>query len=291
MSEYSIWVMEYAYVTQCAVSSVIYGAHNQGIRKLPYCYVVIKSRDRIAMVDVGYNDKEYGHYISSKFGVENWHSPESVLAPCGIRPEDVDDIFITHAHFDHMGNTESFPNAVFHIQERELTKWIWAMSLPDRLRYMMVATDPSDVLRVADLARQGRLRLIDGDKRNVIPGIDLHGAPDTHTYGSQWVHVRNDMQAESSDSWVLAGDLVYVYENIEGTGTDKMYIPVGLALGSTTNLVLTTDDMMKAVDYEMKRLIPVHEEKLKDVFPSRITSSGLRISEICLASGQKSIVS
>jgi hypothetical protein len=69
-----------------------------------------------------------------------------------------------------------------------------------------------------------------------------------------------------------------------------MYIPVGLALGSTTNLVLTTDEMMKAVDYEMKRLIPVHEERLKDVFPSRITSSGLRISEICLASGQKSIV-
>jgi hypothetical protein len=58
MSQYSIWVLEYAYVSQCAVSSVIYGAHNQGIRKLPYCYVLIKSNDHIAMVDVGYNDKE-----------------------------------------------------------------------------------------------------------------------------------------------------------------------------------------------------------------------------------------
>ncbi|MDD5323713.1 MAG: N-acyl homoserine lactonase family protein [Polaromonas sp.] len=290
MSEYSIWVMEYAYVSQCAVSSVIYGAHNQGIRKLPYCYVVIKSRDHIAMVDVGYNDKEYGHYISDKFGVENWHSPTDVLAPCGVRPDDVDTIFITHAHFDHMGNIESFPNATFYIQERELTKWIWAMSLPDRLRYMMVATDPSDVLRAADLARQGRLRLVDGDKQNVIPGIDLHSAPDTHTYGSQWVHVRNDLQAQSSNSWVLAGDLVYVYENIEGTGPEKMYIPVGLALGSTTNLLLTTDEIMKSVDYEMKQVIPVHEERLKNVFPSRIMPSGLRISEVCLAKGQKSIV-
>ena len=290
MSQYSIWVMEYAYVSECAVSSVIYGAHNQGVRKLPYAYVLIKSDEHVALVDVGYNDKEYGHYISGKFGVENWHSPADVLAPAGVRPEDVDSVFITHAHFDHMGNIEAFPNATFYIQERELTKWIWAMSLPDRLRYMMVATDPSDVLRAADLARQGRLRLVDGDLADVIPGIDLRAAPDTHTYGCQWVHVRNDMQAASRDSWVLCGDLIYVYENLEGNGAEKMYIPVGLALGSTTNLVLTTEDIMKSVGYEMKRVIPVHEERLKDVFPSRILPSGLRISEICLARGQKSLV-
>ena len=290
MSHYSIWVMEYAYVSQCAVSSVIYGAHNQGTRKLPYCYVVIKSGDHIAMVDVGYNDKEYGRYIGEKFGVENWHSPADVLAPCGIRPEDVNSIFLTHAHFDHMGNTDAFPNATFYIQERELTKWIWAMSLPDRLRYMMVATDPSDVLRCADLARQGRLRLVDGDMANVIPGIDLYAAPDTHTYGCQWLHVRNDLQAQSQDSWALAGDLVYVYENIEGMNGDKKYLPVGLAMGSITNLVMATEVIMKSVGYETQRVIPVHEEGLKDVFPSRITASGLRISEICLASGQKSLV-
>ena len=291
MSQYSIWVMEYAYVSQCAVSSVIYGAHNQGIRKLPYCYVLIKGDNHIAMVDVGYNDKEYGRFLADKFAVENWHSPWDVLAPCGVRPEDVNSIFITHAHFDHMGNTDAFPNATFYIQERELTKWLWAMSLPDRLRYMMVATDPSDVLRAADLARQGRLRLVDGDMQNVIPGIDLHAAPDTHTYGCQWVHVRNDLQTQSRNSWALAGDLVYVYENLEGAGPEKMYTPVGLALGSITNLVLTTEEIMKSVDYEVKRVIPVHEERLKDVFPSRITPSGLRISEICLASGHKSLVS
>ena len=291
MSRYSIWVLEYAYVSECAVSSVIAGAHNQGVRKLPYCYVLIKGGDHVAMVDIGYNDKEYGRYLSDAFGVENWHSPAEVLAPCGVRPEDVDSIFITHAHFDHMGNIEGFPNAVFYLQERELTKWIWAMSLPDRLRYMMVATDPSDVLRAADLARQGRLRLVDGNMFDVLPGIDLHAAPDTHTYGCQWVHVRNDLQATSTNSWVLAGDLVYVYENLEGVGNDKKYLPVGLAMGSNTNLILTTEEMMKAVGYETKRVIPVHEERLKEVFPSRILPSGLRISEICLERGQKSLVS
>jgi Metal-dependent hydrolases of the beta-lactamase superfamily I len=38
-------------------------------------------------------------------------------------------VFITHAHFDHMGGTDDFPNATFYVQERELSKWVWAMSL------------------------------------------------------------------------------------------------------------------------------------------------------------------
>ena len=155
---------------------------------------------------------------------------------------------------------------------------------------VVVGGGPAGATAADDLARQGRLRLVDGNLENAIPGIDLHAAPDTHTYGCQWVHVRNDMQSRSRDRWVLAGDLIYVYENMEGTGGDKMYVPVGLALGSTTNLVMTTEEIMKSVDYEVKRVIPVHEERLKEVFPSRILPNGLRISEICLATGQKSLV-
>lgn len=294
MSTYSLWVLEYSYVSNYHLSGIIAGAHNQGYRKLPYCYAVIKSGDHVAMVDVGYNHKEYGAFLGEKFGVENWHSPREVLAECGVKPEDVNSVFITHAHFDHLGNIEDFPNATFYIQERELSKWIWAMSLPDRMRWMMVAVDPSDILRAVELTKQGRLVCVNGDMENVIPGIDLHFAPDSHTYGSMWVHIRNDLAAKSQDSWALVGDLIYVYENLEGNGdnvgVDKLYNPVGLAVGSMTNLVLTTEEIMKSVGYEVKRVIPVHEERLKDVFPSRISSNGLRISEICLASGQESLV-
>ena len=294
MSKYSIYVLEYSYVANYHVSGIIYGAHNQGYRKLPYCYALIKSDEHVAMIDVGYNHKEYGGYLGEKFGVENWRSPRTVLAEVGLTPEDVDSVFITHAHFDHLGNVEDFPNAKFYIQQRELSKWIWAMSLPDRMKWMMVAIDPSDILKAVDLARQGRLVCVDGDMEDVLPGIDLHAAFDSHTYGSMWISLRNDLATKSSDPWALAGDLIYVYENLEGDGSavglDKIYNPVGLAVGSTTNLILTTEEIMKSVGYETKRVIPVHEERLKDVFPSRMTKDGLRISEICLASGQSSLV-
>ena len=37
-------------------------------------------------------------------------------------------------------------------------------------------------------------------------------------------------------------------------------------------------------------MIPVHEERLKDLYPSRITKTGLRITELALADGETSRV-
>jgi N-acyl homoserine lactone hydrolase len=104
--------------------------------------------------------------------------------------------------------------------------------------------------------------------------------------------VRNDGTRDSADPWVLAGDLIYVYENIEGDGAvigvDQMYVPVGVAVGSQTNLVFATEEIMKTVKREVRRVIPVHERRLVDRFPSRERESGLRVSEICLAGGETS---
>ncbi len=294
MAQYSIHVLEYSFVPDYHKSGVLYGAHNQGYVKLPYCYVLIRGHGHLALVDVGYNDKDYGKHLGDKFGVENWRSPRDVLAEVGVKPKDIDTVFITHAHFDHFGNVEDFPNAKFYVQKREMQDWVWAMSLPDRMRWMMVAVDPGDILRGLQLARENRLVLVDGSMEDVLPGIDLHVAYDSHTFGSMWVAVRNDGQAESSDTWVLAGDLVYQFDNLSGDGSvvgvDKMYVPVGLAVGSQMNLVLATEEMMKRVGYEARRVIPIHEERLRDTFPCRITDAKLRISEICLADGAKSAV-
>ncbi|TFD64245.1 N-acyl homoserine lactonase family protein [Cryobacterium ruanii] len=287
MTDYSIWVLEYAYVNQYPKSGVLYGAHNQGTIKLPYCYVVLKSDDRTIMVDVGYNFKEYGKTLADRFGVVNWRDPTTVLSEVGVSPEEVTDVIITHAHFDHFGNVEDFPNARFHIQESEFSKWLWALTLPKQFNWLQVAIDPADLLRASELAVNGRLNLVNGDLDGLFPGIDLFLASDSHTFGSQFVRVNN---SDGQDPWILAGDLRYTFENLTGYTGDGMYVPVGLASGSQLNLLLASERMMSLVGHEERRVIPIHEERLKDHFPARETKEGLQIVEVALAPGHDSRV-
>jgi N-acyl homoserine lactone hydrolase len=286
MALYSIYVLEYGYVPQYHKSGVIYGAHNEGYVKLPYCYAVIKGNAWAAMVDVGYNHWDYGKYLGDLFNVQNWRGPRDVLAEIGLTPEDINAVFITHSHFDHFGNVEAFPNATFYIQKKELQEWIWAMSLPDRMRWILSGIDTGDILRGVQLARDKRLIAVDGPMENVFPGIDLHVAYDSHTFACMWVTVRNDGKADSADTWVLAGDLVYQFENLNGANEqlkiNDMYLPVGLATGSQINLIKATEAMMNQVAYESRRVIPVHEARLENSFPSRQSKENLRVSEICL---------
>jgi len=294
MADYSIWVLEYAQAPKYNVSGILYGAHNQGYVRLPYGYVVIKGNGHVVMVDVGYNYEDHGNALADRFAVQDFHGPTQVLAQLGLVPADVDTILVTHAHFDHMGNLAAFPNAHVYLQERELSKSIWAMSLPTRMGYASVAIDPADILHCVELSRRGRLTLVEGDAENILPGIDLHVAYDSHTYGSMYVVVRNDAAPQSKDPWVLTGDLIYVYENIEGDGAvigaPTMYTPVGVAVGSQLNLIMATEEIMKAANYEKRRVIPVHERRLGDNFPSRKVEDGLRVVEVCLGAGESSRV-
>jgi glyoxylase-like metal-dependent hydrolase (beta-lactamase superfamily II) len=283
--------MEYAYVINQPTSLFIYGAHNQGHRKMPYGYIVIKGPEGVATIDVGYNHTAYGEVLAKSYGVENWQPARTVLSEVGVTPEDVSRVFITHCHFDHMGALDQYPKATFYIQERELTKWVWSMSLERRFRWLMLGIDPADIMKAVDLARQGRLVCVDGDRENVLPGIDLRAAFDTHTWGSQYVTVRNDLSPNSQNAWVFSGDLVYSHENLRGTDpSDPQYVPVGLATGSQFSLIMTSEEMTKRAGGDYTHVIPVHEEGLKDLFPSRITKTGLRVTELALADGEKSRV-
>ena len=200
-------------------------------------------------------------------------------------------MFITHAHFDHMGAIDHFPNANFYIQQREVDKWVWALTLGPEYRFLVGAADPGDIVKAVELTRAGRMICIDGDRDDVLPGIDVRLAADTHTYGSMYVTIRNDGARNSQDAWVFAGDNLYTYDNL--TGLDEaapQIVPIGLAVGSQSNLIFTSAAMLKAVGGENRRVIPVHEDRLKDMFPSRKTAAGLQVVEITLAEGESSKV-
>jgi len=291
MGDYSIWVLDYAAVNQFPQAVMLYGPWHSGIRNLPYAYALLKGKGEVILIDTGYDHKEYGKYLADLYGVSNYHGPAEVLAECGVTPADVTRVLITHAHFDHMGGLDLFPNATFYIQKRELDKWVWALTLGPEYRFLVGAADPADIMKATRLAREGRMVVVDGDAEDILPGIDLHLAADTHTYGSMYVTIRNDGARNSQDVWVFAGDNIYTYDNLTGLDkNDPQLVPIGLAVGSQSNLIFCSADMLKATGGEVKRVIPIHEDRLKETFPSRRTKADLHVVELALAKGEASRV-
>lgn len=126
------------------------------------------------------------------------------------------------------------------------------------------------------------------DTDSVLPGIDVHAAFDTHTFGSMWLSVQATEGPEGR--YILAGDNVYVYENLEGADGDGVMRPIGLAF-DVVRSVNAMVEMLQIVEGRARQVVPVHEALLPQVFPSRETCHGLQVTEIGLGDGSDSYVS
>jgi glyoxylase-like metal-dependent hydrolase (beta-lactamase superfamily II) len=88
-----------------------------------------------------------------------------------VKPEDVTDVFLTHAHYDHAVNFVLFPNATVWIGDAELS---WAAAQPPGF-------NPLPELYVAELERSPRVRRVEaGDC--ILPGLRALPSPG-HTPG------------------------------------------------------------------------------------------------------------
>src|SRR5258708_26793556 len=167
-----VYVMEYARSKDQPWVDLISGMYHDGVMDLPFSFILAQHGDRNVLVDTGFMQDDPNAF-PRKFGIPTWISPVRMLSEMNLAPEAISDIFITHAHFDHMGSIAEFPNAQIYIQKTELMSWYEAIALPKRFSHLTAIIDPDNLRTALDASIQHRVTLIDDDKDNFLAGIHV----------------------------------------------------------------------------------------------------------------------
>jgi glyoxylase-like metal-dependent hydrolase (beta-lactamase superfamily II) len=168
----------------------------------------------------------------------------------GIAPEQVTDIVISHTHWDHADGVDLFPRATMWIQKDEYDYYIG----PQGEVLHPGGVDADDAKMFAALKEAGRVRLVDGDAKETLPGITVYTGG-KHTYQSQFVGVQT-----SSGIVVLASDNAYLYENL-----DKR-LAIAQTLDADANVA--AQQRMIALAATPALVIPGHDPAVFERFPA-----------------------
>jgi glyoxylase-like metal-dependent hydrolase (beta-lactamase superfamily II) len=128
------------------------------------------------------------------------------LKAAGYQPEQVDAVFITHMHRDHVGGLASngkplYPNATVHVDRHDADYWLSQANMdkaPEAFKsFFKVAMDS-----IGPYANAGKFKPFDGDTE-LVPGIRASAAPG-HTPG----HTAFVVQSKNQ-KLVLWGDMLH----------------------------------------------------------------------------------
>ncbi|TBW35829.1 N-acyl homoserine lactonase family protein [Siculibacillus lacustris] len=271
VSDWEVHVIEYARSKDQPWASLIQGALGDGAIDLPFSFVLARRPGSVALVDCGFMREGQGEVMRAKFGIPEWISPLRMLAELGVAPDDVTDIVVSHAHFDHMGSLGKFPKARIHVQKREILSWYELLALPARFGALTEIINPDDLRRAFDASIEHRLNLVDGDVDDLLPGLDVRFGPG-HTPGQQFAVI-----GTARGRLVVSGDCVYAKRNLCGHAHDGVYVPLSNAVGSAWDQLLTMERIDKELGGDLSRLIILHDGERWPGLPVVAEIDGFRI--------------
>jgi glyoxylase-like metal-dependent hydrolase (beta-lactamase superfamily II) len=167
---------------------------------LDYFVWALVGENETIVVDTGFGPEQ-----ARARGRNLIRAPSEGLKAIGIDPASVKDVIITHMHYDHAGGSDAFPNARFHIQDREMA-FCTGRAMCNHAHGHAFAAD--DVAKMVHRLFEGRVQFHDGESE-MKPGISLHRIGG-HTAGLQAVRVMT-----KNGPLVLASDAMHLYAHLE----------------------------------------------------------------------------
>ncbi len=218
---------------------------HEGNMPLDYFVWAIVNGERAVVVDTGFDAEEGARRDRT---IERL--PREGLETIGVDAAKVEDVIVTHLHYDHAGTLGDFPAARFHIQDSEVAYATGRHMCRPALGHSYACDHVVDVVRNVFA---GRVAFHDGDGE-VAPGITVHHVGG-HTMGLQFVRVMT-----RRGPLVLASDAAHFYENMRA--------------GAPFPIVYNVADMleghrrMRAMAGSDDRVVPGHDPLVMAYYPA-----------------------
>jgi glyoxylase-like metal-dependent hydrolase (beta-lactamase superfamily II) len=197
---YEVYAIKYGTHPRKASENFLGGDPHDGPMPLDFFVWAIVSQERTYVVDTGF-DRE----MAQKRQRQLFRTPAEGLKLIGVEPDSVRDVIVTHMHYDHAGSLDEFPNARYHLQDREM------QYCTGRCMGHATTRFPFEAEHVATMVHrifEGRVEFHDGDDE-LAPGVTIHRIGG-HSPGLQCVRIK------TRRGWVvLASDATHFYANME----------------------------------------------------------------------------
>lgn len=245
--EYSIQAIRYA-SAEDDVAGLVMGAPKGEKIKIAMAIWLIRGGNRNILFDSGY----YRDTFVKRFPSTEYIRPDEAVKLAGLQPEEITDIVVSHAHWDHMGGIDLFPKATIWIQKEEYRYYAMEAWQPGGNHG---GIDPADVQQLVKLNTDGRIHLVDGDNVEIFPGIRAYTGA-RHTYASEYLRI------DGNPPFVLASDNVYLYRNLAEHKASATFTDIDHAAN------IAAQSRMIELAGSVNRIVPGHDALQFQKFPT-----------------------
>jgi glyoxylase-like metal-dependent hydrolase (beta-lactamase superfamily II) len=241
---YEVYAVRYAHHDRPARENFLDQDPHEGRGPLDYFVWAIVGEGKTFVVDTG-----FGEHEAKARKRELIRAPAEGLSMIGIDAAAVEDVILTHMHYDHAGNLDMFPRATFHIQDREMEFCTGRCMTHHLLRHSFALADVEGMIR---RTYQGRVRFHDG-VYELAPGVTLHFIGG-HTMGLQSVRVLT-----RRGHVVLASDAAHLYAHLD----EHRAFPVVYNLGD----MLEGHETLRRLASSERHIVPGHDPLVMRRYP------------------------
>jgi glyoxylase-like metal-dependent hydrolase (beta-lactamase superfamily II) len=242
---HEVYAVRYAHHERKSSENFIGGDPHDVLQPLDYFVWAIKGPRGTFVVDSGFDPamaKRRGREITKPVG--------EGLKAIGIDPAAVEQVIVSHMHYDHVGNHELFPRARYHLQDLEMG---FATGRDMCHTGIRVPFEADDVVAMVRKVFAGRVEFHDGEDE-IAPGISVHRIGG-HSKGLQCVRVKT-----RRGFVVLASDATHLYAHME---EGRIY-PVTY---NVADVLEGYKELRRLADAE-GHVVPGHDPKVLQRYPA-----------------------